>query len=1149
MVSPILSIAVALGAGFLIPLVAQLKPKAREGSILAAALFYAAVAVLIAIPASWLPQLAAGADDVLVFTAGARPPLSINLQLGLAEGLLLVLVNLAGLLGALAMQRTLWNRGATGYVLYLMMVLGANGLILTRDLFNVFVFLEIMSIGTYGIIASDDTPEQYAAGFKYIIAGGISSILFLLGTVYLYRLTGTLSIDGMIAAGPLAGAAGFTAAFLLFAGLLIELKPVPANGWALDVYQAANPGVAGFVSAGNATAVVFVLYKVLPLFPEGVLRGLTRVGVITFLAANLIGLKQTSDRRMLGYSSVAQIGLVSAALAIIQLDGLSGTYLFIVAGGLLVNHLLAKAGLFWIAGGAAYGGADGAGGGAARFPGAGPAASGRVTVRRGIGPVAGIGAVVLGLALVGLPPFPGFWAKWQLVNTLVASDRIALLVLILLGSLFEAIYILRWAGKLIARPEEQEAVDAAAGGRVALGAGAGIGVVILVLLIGAVGVFTGWYLGLNDRLIAAIFGFAVGMLLLEWLPSRVKGIIAIVAIGGYAWLAYPRVSGLALIFGAIFAAGGILAVIASLHRRTPFGTYALYVLTATGLTGLVVANEPVTFFVVWELMTIGSYLLIARSARHGARGEGGRAPQAATRYIAFSIGGALLIMVGLVLALQGSLASAAGAVSGGGVALPELFGADGYVVMPALTGGWPAGADVSGAAAAGAGAAQGAAGAAGLGAWAAGIPESVRVAVFVLLGLGFLVKMGAIALHVWVPDSYAEADDDVTAFLSSSLSKAGLFGVILLLVLVGAPAIGAGAGAGAVAGGTGLNVFLGWVGALTALFGALLAVFQEDVKRLLAYSSLSQVGYMVLAISLATHLGWVAGIYLAVIHFIFKGLLFIGMTGVIHRSGTRYMYEMGGLIKRMPLTFIAVLMSIIALSGVPPLAGFGGKWLIYGALMESGWWVQTGVAFFASTIAFLYLYRMIQTVFLGQLKDNLREVKEAPAPILIPLILLMGALMVSSMYPNLVLRPIMEAIEPFLASTARWQDYTVITALGYWNGNLVMYVTMGVFALPLIWLIAVMRRPQKVRQFNIVYAAERPERPETTHFAHNFFAPYRKALGFMTAPAVTRAWQYVSDGVLAIGGTLRQLYTGNAQTYALHILLMTVVLYLVTGGI
>ncbi len=126
MVSPIFSIAIGLGAGFLIPLLAQVKPREREGSVLAAGLFYVTIAALIAIPAGWVLPLVAGSDPVMVFTAGSRPPLSINLQLGVSEALILVLANLAGLLGALSMQKTLWGRGGTGYVLYLMMMLGVN---------------------------------------------------------------------------------------------------------------------------------------------------------------------------------------------------------------------------------------------------------------------------------------------------------------------------------------------------------------------------------------------------------------------------------------------------------------------------------------------------------------------------------------------------------------------------------------------------------------------------------------------------------------------------------------------------------------------------------------------------------------------------------------------------------------------------------------------------------------------------------------------------------------------------------------------------------------------------------------------------------------------------------------------------------------
>jgi len=85
------------------------------------------------------------------------------------------------------------------------------------------------------------------------------------------------------------------------------------------------------------------------------------------------------------------------------------------------------------------------------------------------------------------------------------------------------------------------------------------------------------------------------------------------------------------------------------------------------------------------------------------------------------------------------------------------------------------------------------------------------------------------------------------------------------------------------------------------------------------------------------------------------------------------MYEMGGLIKKMPLSFISVLIMIIAVSGVPPLSGFGAKWLIYSSFIEKGWYLQAGVLFFASGVSFLYLYRIIHTIFLGQLKYLSRE--------------------------------------------------------------------------------------------------------------------------------------------------------------------------------
>jgi hypothetical protein len=108
---------------------------------------------------------------------------------------------------------------------------------------------------------------------------------------------------------------------------------------------------------------------------------------------------------------------------------------------------------------------------------------------------------------------------------------------------------------------------------------------------------------------------------------------------------------------------------------------------------------------------------------------------------------------------------------------------------------------------------------------------------------------------------------------------------------------------------------------------------------------------------------------------------------------------------------------------------------------------------------------------------------------------------------------------------------------------------MGVFILPLLILLIGMRKPRKVKQFNIVYAAERPHRPETTHYAHNFFAPYRKALGLLLKPVGRRFWEGSASGAGAFASAFRRIYTGNGQTYALHIVLFAVVVALFAGVI
>ena len=112
-----------------------------------------------------------------------------------------------------------------------------------------------------------------------------------------------------------------------------------------------------------------------------------------------------------------------------------------------------------------------------------------------------------------------------------------------------------------------------------------------------------------------------------------------------------------------------------------------------------------------------------------------------------------------------------------------------------------------------------------------------------------------------------------------------------------------------------------------------------------------------------------------------------------------------------------------------------------------------------------------------------------------------------------------------------------------------MNITMVIFFIPMIWLLFRIKAIKKVKQFNIVFAAERPDKPETTHYAHNFFATYNKALGFLVTPVVTGFWKSVSEWTHSAAAALRNIYTGNGQTYALHIIIFVVVLYFIMGAV
>ncbi len=258
MVSPLLILAAGLGAAFILGLLRGTSERPA---------FYVTVAALAAmsfVALSWVVGLVLGQTlPVEILTAGARPPFAINLFMGGAEAALISVVTLTGLLSAFYMRADLMRLGRRAMAVLLVLIMALSGLILTRDLFNLFVFIELIVIATAGLVLLSQDTRALAAGFKYLIVSQVISILLLVGVIFTYHTNGSLNIDD-IAATPMALTGASLATFLVLIALVLELKPFPANGWALDIYESAHPGFSALFSAASGTAALFAADKLLP---------------------------------------------------------------------------------------------------------------------------------------------------------------------------------------------------------------------------------------------------------------------------------------------------------------------------------------------------------------------------------------------------------------------------------------------------------------------------------------------------------------------------------------------------------------------------------------------------------------------------------------------------------------------------------------------------------------------------------------------------------------------------------------------------------------------------------------------------------------------------------------------------------------------
>ncbi|MGB7453204.1 MAG: proton-conducting transporter membrane subunit [Lysobacterales bacterium] len=247
---------------------------------------------------------------------------------------------------------------------------------------------------------------------------------------------------------------------------------------------------------------------------------------------------------------------------------------------------------------------------------------------------------------------------------------------------------------------------------------------------------------------------------------------------------------------------------------------------------------------------------------------------------------------------------------------------------------------------------------------------------FGLFICGFSFKAALVPFHAWLPDAHPAAPAPVSAMLSGVLIKA--IGVYVLARLA-------------------FNVFgitdnelslLRWLGLLSMVAGGLLATGQKDIKRLFAYSSISQVGFMVLGLGLGTPLGLVGGLYHLVNHAFFKSLLFLNAGSVEYATGTRKLKHLGGLNRQLPVTAATSLVGSMSIAGIPPFSGFWSKLIIVLACIESGYYGFATAAVLVSIVTLAYQLKVQRMAFFSALPETLKGLRREPPMMAVAMILL-----------------------------------------------------------------------------------------------------------------------------------------------------------------
>jgi proton-translocating NADH-quinone oxidoreductase chain M len=291
------------------------------------------------------------------------------------------------------------------------------------------------------------------------------------------------------------------------------------------------------------------------------------------------------------------------------------------------------------------------------------------------------------------------------------------------------------------------------------------------------------------------------------------------------------------------------------------------------------------------------------------------------------------------------------------------------------------------------------------------IPSQWLVLIVFALVIGLGVKLAAFLLHIWLPYAHSEAPTPVSALLSPAMIGIGAYALIRLWLelLVGSYSQ--------------YSIYINLWGLATMIYGGAMAMMQDDIKRVLAYSSISQMGYILFGIGSDSTLGITGATLMYVSHGLGKAILFMMAGAIILQTGTRSMSKLGGLAGRMPYTAVIAMIGALTIMGIPPTSGFMAEWILFSGVLQSGVAnsdtlriVAFGLGILATVLTAAYILWMYKRIFFGKIPEQYTKIKDPNRYVIVTMAALAAITLILGVYPGPVLNPVSEYIQAMFSN-------------------------------------------------------------------------------------------------------------------------------------